>query len=283
MSSFAKGITFTMGGTKYEVLAEGGTDLSSNLVYVPCEERETADPRTLVMWKAEAKLARGDILINDAQAAARPHSPYSDSLQQIADLKRRIYAIERRRVNLLKIDDPESQVLLRDNIVRPNKSFDIWTYTRSSYDPRPKREIQHMKIHGILLAVQANSAPVEHFHFDISDQFESRCQTSGDTLTTQGTVKVELAEDLRTVHGLRPSFIPGNLGGHIVLDVELKALCKYAVGTAIINACIARAAYVRDVKAPGLKMNKIAFPEIGDHMIAIVGVCLEIYADDQAA
>ncbi len=64
MGSFIKGMTFTMEGKEYEVVNEGTNDPASCLVYVLSQEKETADPQTLRMWKAEAKLARGDIMIS---------------------------------------------------------------------------------------------------------------------------------------------------------------------------------------------------------------------------
>lgn len=286
MGSFIKGMTFTMEGKEYEVLSEGTNDPSSCMVYVLRQEKETADPETIRMWKAEARLARGDIMIsgyiddrkNEQKEKFFP--PVIDPLEQIAELKKRIQAIEQRRLTLYRIDDPKGAVLLQDNVVRPNKHFDIWKYTQASgQGPRQKRNIQYVKIRGVVLVITANNQQAEHFLFNITDQLQPLCRIAGDTLSSDGKIRLNLTSELQTIQGGRTALITEQLGGRIELEVELKLNCQYRTGMAIINAQIIQAAYIRDVNAPGLKINRIAFPELGDHMIAVEGVCLDIYTE----
>lgn len=206
------------------------------------------------------------------------YPPVTDPLEQIAELKKRILAIEQRRLTLLKIDDPKGHVLLQDNVVKPNKTFDIWEYTRASGDYVKKhRPIQYIKIRGIMIAVSGNSHFLEHFLFNISDQLQPCCRITGDSLSSEGKIKIDLGPKVQTIQGARTQIINENLGGRIELAIDLKLNCKYESGETKIMANISQAAYIREVKAPGLKINKIAFPEIGDHMIAIEGVCVDIY------
>lgn len=287
MSSFMKGMTFTMGGKEYEVLAEGTNDPSSCLVYVPRYEKETADPLTIRMWKAEAKLARGDIMIsgyaddgerNGVRSTFYP--PVTDPLEQIAELKKRIQAIERRRLTLLKVDDPTGVVLLQDNVVRPNKAFDIWDFTRASGDiAKKERHIQYVKIRGLMLVISGNSALTERFLFNIADQLQPCCRIAGDTLSSEGKIKIDLTSRLKTIQGGLTQLLTDDMGGKIELAVELRLNCKYATGMTSINARILQAAYIREVNGPGFKINNLTFPEIGSHLIAIEGICVDIYTD----
>ncbi|MCX4309077.1 MAG: hypothetical protein OSJ28_02060 [Desulfovibrio sp.] len=287
MGSFIKGMTFTMEGKEYEVVNEGTNDPASCLVYVLSQEKETADPQTLRMWKAEAKLARGDIMISgySEESGKQPardsfYPPVTDPLEQIAELKKRIHAIEQRRISLLKVDDPKAQILLQDNVVRPNKPFDVWNYTKSSGDTsKQNRKIQYVKLRGIMLVITSNSNQVEHFLFNISDQLQPCCRIAGDTLSSEGKIKIDLSAQVQTIQGNKTQILTSELEGRIELAVELKLNCKYATGLTIINAQIVQAAYIRDVNAPGLKINKIAFPEIGNHMIAVEGICVDIYTE----
>lgn len=285
MSSFMQGMTFTMEGKEYEVLTEGTSDPSSCLVYAPRHEKETADPLTIRMWKAEAKLARGDIMISGyADESRRPGDsffpPVIDPLEQIAELKKRIRAIEQRRLTMLKIDDPKGQILLQDNVVRPNKNFDIWAYTKSSGGSSKRdRNIQYIKLRGVVLAISGHGSQLEHFLFNISDQLQPCCRIAGETLSSEGKVKIDLTPRLQTIQGARTQILTESLGGRIELGIELRLACQYQSGATVINAKICQASYIRDVNAPGIKINKLAFPEIGDHMIAIEGVCVDIYTD----
>lgn len=287
MGSFVKGMTFTMEGKEFEVLSEGTNDPASCLVYVPSKEKETADPLTLRMWKAEAKLARGDIMISgysddSGQEGSKGsfYPPVTDPLEQIAELKKRIHAIEQRRISLLKVDDPKSAVLLQDNVVRPNKTFDIWQYTKASGDSvKQQRNIQYVKIRGLMLIITSKTSQLEHFLFNISDQLQPLCRIAGDTLSSEGRIKIDLSSQLQTIQGTRTKILTPALEGRIELAVELKLSCQYATGQTVISAKIVQAAYIREVNAPGLKINRIAFPEIGEHMIAIEGVCVDIYTD----
>lgn len=285
MGSFSKGMIFTMGGAEYEVLAEGTNEPSSDIVYAPASERDTSEPFTMSSWKAEAKLARGDILINgySADKLGEKEVFYPrviDPLEQIAELKKRIRAIERRRLSLLKADDPRGRVLLQDNVVRPNKPFDIWEYTRTSGDiAKRERKIQYVKIRGVMLIISGQSGHTERFLFNIGDQLQPLCRVSGDTLTSEGKIKIDLTSHMRTSRGGRTKIITDDIGGRIELGVELRLNCKVTTGLASVNAKITQAAYIRDVNAPGLKIGRVAFSELGDYFIAIEGVGLDIYTD----
>lgn len=276
-----------MEGKEYEILSEGTNEPSSCIVYVLRHEKETADPQTLRMWKAEAKLARGDIMISGYTDESGPkgnkdsfYPPVTDPLEQIAELKKRIHAIEQRRLTLLKIDDPKGQVLLQDNVIRPNKTLDIWEYTKSSGDSLKKqRNIQYVKIRGLMMVISGHSNQLERFLFNISDQLQPCCRIAGDTLSSEGKIKIDLSPQIQTIQGARTQIIHEGLGGRIELAIELKLNCKYESGLIAINSKIMQAAYIRDVNAPGLKINKIAFPEIGSHMIAVEGICIDIYTD----
>lgn len=285
MPNFLKGMTFTMGGKEYEIISEGTNDPSSCIVYVERHEKETGDPQSLRMWKAEAKLARGDIMISGYTDEERNkkfkdsfYPPVTDPLEQIAELKKRILAIEERRLTLLKIDDPKGHVLLQDNVVKPNKVFNVWEYTQTSGDwAKKSRPIQYIKIRGIMIVVSANSHLLEHFLFNISDQLQPCCRILGDTLSSEGRIKIDLIPQVQTIQGAKTQIFNENLGGRMELTIDLKLNCQYESGEAKIAANISQAAYIRDVNAPGLKINKIAFPEIGEHMIAIEGICLDVY------
>lgn len=287
MASFMKGMTFTMEGKEYEVLSEGTKDPSSCLVYVLSQEKETADPQTIRMWKAEAKLARGDIMISgytedSGRNAPKDtfYPPITDPLEQIAELKKRIHAIEQRRLTLLKVDDPKGHVLLQDNVVRANKTFDIWKYTQSSGDAaKQPRNIQYVKLRGIMLILSNSSGQPEHFLFNITDQLQPCCRITGDTLSSEGKIKIDLSPQLQTIQGIKTQILSADIGGKIELTVELRLTCQYATGMTAINAKIIQAAYIRDVNGPGLKISKLAFPEIGNHMIAVEGICVDIYTD----
>lgn len=276
-----------MEGKEYEILSEGTNEPSSCIVYVLRHEKETADPQTLRMWKAEAKLARGDIMISGYTDESRSrgskdsfYPPVTDPLEQIAELKKRIHAIEQRRITLLKIDDPKGQVLLQDNVIRPNKTLDIWEYTKSSGDSLKKqRNIQYVKIRGLMMVISGHANQLEHFLFNISDQLQPCCRIAGDTLSSEGKIKIDLSPQIQTIQGTRTQIIHEGLGGRIELAIELKLNCKYEAGLIAINSKIIQAAYIRDVNAPGLKINKITFPEIGNHMIAVEGICIDIYTD----
>lgn len=286
MTSFLKGMIFTMEGKEYEVVAEGTSDPSSCLVYVLRHEKETADPQTIRMWKAEAKLARGDIMINgyadDSRRSSKDsfYPPVTDPLEQIAELKKRIQAIEQRRLTLLKVDDPKGNVLLQDNVVRANKTFDIWKYTKTSGDHiKQTRNIQYVKLRGIMLIITNSDNPAEHFLFNITDQLQPCCRIAGDTLSSEGKIKIDLSPQIKTIQGAKTQILAQEIGGRIELTIELRLNCQYGTGMMAINAKISQAAYIRDVNGPGLKINKIAFPEIGNHMIAIEGICVDIYTD----
>lgn len=268
-------------------MTAGTNEPSSKMVYAPAGDRDGADPLTISSWKAEAKLARGDILINgynDAGADTRDvfYSPVIDPLEQIAELKKRIRAIERRRISMLKADDPDGRVLLRDNVVRPNKPFDIWAYTKTSGDiAKRERKIHYVKIRGVMLVISGQSGWTEHFLFNIADHLQPLCRVSGDTLFSEGKIKIDLTSHIRTACGAQTKIITENLGGRIELGIDLRLNCKYASGLTAVNAKITQAAYIRDVNGPGLKISRVAFPELGDHFIAIEGVCLDIYVDGQ--
>lgn len=274
-----------MGGKEYEIISEGTNDPSSCIVYVLRHEKETGDPQSLRMWKAEAKLARGDIMISGYVDEERNrkfkdsfYPPVTDPLEQIAELKKRILAIEQRRLTLLKVDDPKGHVLLQDNVVKPNKTFNIWEYTQASGDyVKRHRPIQYIKIRGIMIAVSGNSHFLEHFLFNISDQLQPCCRIVGDMLSSEGKIKIDLGPQIQTIQGARTQIFNDNLGGRIELGIDLKLNCQYESGEIKVVANISQVAYIREVNAPGLKINKIAFPEIGDHMIAVEGVCLDIY------
>lgn len=287
MGSFMKGMTFTMEGKEYEILEEGTSDPSSCLVYILRNEKDTADPLTLRMWKAEAKLARGDIMISgyaeDQGNSNRNifYPPITDPLEQIAELKKRIQAIEQRRLSLLKADDPKGFVLLQDNVVRPNKTFDIWAYTRASGDIAKKdRDIQFIKLRGLILVL--SGAQVEHYLFNISDQLQPCCKIAGGTLSSEGKIKLDITPRIKTIQGKPTSLLTGSLGGRVTLDVELGLNCQIRTGMTIIKASILQAAYIREVNAPGLRINSLELPELGDHMLAIEGVCVDIYTDGHA-
>lgn len=283
MNKFTKGAFFIMGGKEYEVLAEGTDDPASCLVYAPAHETEHADPLTIRMWKAEAKLARGDIMIRGHEEnlghATSFYPPIKDPLEQIAELKKRIQAIEERRVTLLKIDDPLGQVLLQDNIVRPNKAFDIWAYTLSSGIGRCHRNIQYIKTRGLIINLSANNAPTEHLLFNIGDQIQPCCSINGDNLSSEAKIKIELTPGLKTIQGGKTAILTPELKGKIGLTIEICVNCKYQTGMTMINANILQAAYLRDVKSPVLKIDNLAFPEIGDHAVAIEGICVDIYTE----
>lgn len=283
MSNFRKGCTFTMGGKEYEVISANGNDPASSLVYAERQDIHHTDPQTIRLWKAEAKLARGDIMLNGyiEKPANRdgffPQLP--DPLAQIAELKRRIRAIEERRVILLKSEDPTGQILLQDNIVRPNKPFDIWSCVAEDKTPH---SIQFIKIRAVVLSV-ASAAQTENFLFNIDDQLLSACRISGDSLFCEGKVRLDLSPELQTIQGNPTQILSHDLGGKIELGIELRLHCKYLTGLAIVNANILSASYTRDIKAPGLKISKLAFPEIGEHTIAMEGVNLDIYTEGHEA
>lgn len=283
MSKFIKGTIFTMGGKEYEVLTAGTDDPASSLVYAPLHEDDSSDPLSIRLWKAEAKLARGDIMINGYEENPTIkdsfYPPVIDPLEQIAELKKRIRAIEERRVLLLKVNDPLNQILIQDNIVRPNKAFDIWAYTSASPQNINKRNIQYIKIRGLVLALSTSSNKIEHFLFNIADQLQPCCRISGDTLSSVGEIKIDLSSELKTIQGSKTSILTSELGGKIELGIELRLNCKFATGLSIISSNILHAAYTREIKAPGLKINKLSFPEIGEHMIVIEGVWLDIYTE----
>lgn len=283
MRKFTKGAIFIMGGKEYEVLAEGSEDPASCLVYAPVHEAEHADPLTIRMWKAEAKLARGDIMLRGHDEtpshATSFYPPIKDPLEQIAELKRRIQAIEERRVTLLKIDDPLGEVLLKDNIVRPNKPFDIWAYTLSSGVGRNHRNIQYIKTRGLILTLSANNAQTEHLLFNIGDQIQPCCAIKGNNLSSEAKIKIELSPNLKTIQGGKTTILTPELRGKIELTIELRVNCQYQNGMTVVNANILQSAYLRDVNSPVLKIDNLAFPEIGEHMVAIEGVCVDIYTD----
>lgn len=282
MASFKKGTIFTMCGKEYEVVTEGSDEPSSCLVYVPRHEKDTADPISIRMWKAEAKLARGDIMISGHERSEKEtfnnfYPSITDPLEQIAALKKRIHAIEERRLTLLKADDATGHVMLQDNVVRTNKSFDIWSYVRSTDHSRPRRNIQYIKLRGLILTISAASSSTEHFLFNITEQLQPCCRFAGDTMISEGVIKIDLGPELRTIQGCKTDILKDELEGKIELSVDIKMNCKYETGVTIVKSNILQCAYIRDVKAPGLKIGKLAFPEIGDHMIAVLGVSLDIY------
>ncbi len=289
MTNFMKGMTFTMEGKEYEILSEGTNDPSSYLVYVALHENEGEDPKTLRIWKAEAKLARGDITINghidEEIRKKRGENPYpvlSDPLEQIADLKRRIMAIEERRLSLLKIDDPKGHALLQDNVFRPNKAFNIWDYTLTSGDYLKKsRAIQYIKIKGIIIGISVNSQILEHFSFNISDQVQPGIPVSDDTLVAEGRVKIVLDSQAQTIQGAKTRIIHEDLGGRIELEMDMGISCVCNSGEFKTQANFSKVAYIRDVNAPGLLINRIAFPEIGNHMVGIEGISADIYISGQ--
>lgn len=282
MTSFIKGMTFTMGGKEYEVVAEGSSDPSSCMVYVPCHEKETADPQSIRIWKAEAKLARGDIMISGYTSDRHKQEAFFptvvDPLQQIAELKRRIHAIEQRRISLLKADDPASHVLLQDNVVRPNKQFDIWQYTRTSGDIAKRgRTIQFIKIRGLVLSLAATAT--EYFLFNIADQLQPCCKVSGDTLTSEGKIKLDLTPELHTVKGTPTRLLTLPQGMRMELTVETALDCKFASGLTMIQANILQFSCLRNVNAPKLRFQPVPFPE-QDYSIGIEGVCIDVYTEE---
>ncbi|MBD5607725.1 MAG: hypothetical protein HDQ93_02605 [Desulfovibrio sp.] len=287
MGSFLKGMTFTMEGKEYEVIGEGTDDPSSCLVYVLRDEKETADPQTLRLWKAEAKLARGDIMISgysdDRKSEDRRGSfypPVIDPLEQIAELKKRIQAIERRRISLLKVDDPKGSVLLQDNIVRPNKRFDLWNYTRASGDLVKKaRKIQYAKLRGIALSLSAPGAIPELFLFNISDQLQPCCRIADNSLSSEGRIKLDLSSRLKTVLGKPSGILSPDMGGRVELDVELRLECDRTDGMMIVRANISRASFIREINAPSLTLDKIGLTDLAELKIAIEGICVDMYTD----
>lgn len=289
MGSFTKGATFTMEGKEYEVLSEGSNDPASCIVYVLRSEKETADPMTLRLWKAEARLARGDIMLNGGHDLPLPQReekdtffpPVSDPLEQIAELKKRIQAIEQRRLSLMKADDPKGEVLLQDNVVRPNKEFNIWNYTRAAGIARKDRNIQYVKIRGLMIAISGGNRKMEYFLFNIADQLQPCCRIAGRTLSSTGSVKIDLSPRLQSILGRPTQILSGDLfQGRIELSIEIRLNCQWATGVTSINARISQAAYIREVNGPVLKINRVSFPEIGNHMIAIEGICIDVYTDN---
>lgn len=283
MTSFVKGMTFTMGGKEYEVLSGGTSDPSSSLVYVPRYGKNITDPSTLRIWKAESRLARGEIMINgfaEADSAGQQGSSFYpeslDPLEQIAELKKRISSIENRRVTLWKEEDHSSRILLQDNLVKPNKAFDIWAYAKASVD-FCQRPIQYVKLRGLLLALSGNGGKIEHFLFNISDQLSPTCRITGDTLSSEGKIRIDLTPGMTTIQGAPTTIISDDLDGRVELTIELRLLCQYLTGHTIIHANILQAAYIREVNGPGLKTGRLAFPELGEHAIAIEGISMDIY------
>lgn len=279
MPIFTKGTIFTMAGKEYEVLAEGGDDPSSCLLYAPRHEKDTADPLTIRMWKAEAKLARGDIMINgqpenSGSGIINPfYPPITDPLEQIAELKKRIHAIEQRRVILLKSRDPSGQILLQDNIVRPNRPFDIWTLAANGEQKSP---IQYIRPRALILTISNNDNP-EHFLFNIAGQIPPCCRAVEDVITADGQVSIKLGPELHTIRGTRTDILNNDFSGRIELEIGLRLRCKYESGVTTISAQIQRCSYIREVNSPSLKMDKLTFPEIGDHLITILGINVDIY------
>lgn len=276
MPIFTKGAIFTMGGKEYEVLEEGGDDPSSCLLYAPRHEKDTADPLSIRMWKAEAKLARGDIMLNsqpENAGASQFYPPITDPLEQIAELKKRIQAIERRRVILLKSRDPSGQILLQDNIVRPNRPFDIWTLAANGEQKSP---IQYIRPRALILTISSNDSP-EHFLFNIAGQIPPCCRAVADVLTSEGQVAIKLGPELQTIRGDRTDILNNDFSGRIELEIGLSLRCKYQSGLTTISAQIQRCSYIREVNSPTLKMDSLTFPEIGDHLITILGINVDIY------
>lgn len=285
MGTFQKGMTFSMHGKEYEVLSAVGEDANACIVYVLAAEKESADPLTMRASRAEYRLARGEIRITgydpdalDDGDAARP--AIYDPLEQIAELKKRIHAIEQRRLSLLKADDPRGETLLQDNVIRPNKEFNIWDYTKTSGVSQDGRNIQYVKIRGLIIVLSSQNRLTEHFLFNISDQLQPSCRIAGDTLSSEGRVKIDLSARLQTIQGDRTQILsPDMFRGHIELSIELGLKCQWASGLTIINAGIAQASYIREINAAGFRMSSLAFPEIGNHMLAIEGVCVDVYTD----
>lgn len=281
MPIFTRGAIFTMGGKEYEVVTEGTDDPSSCLVYVPRHEKDTADPLTIRMWKAEAKLARGDIMINGQRHDDGPsafYPPVADPLEQIAELKKRIHAIERRRVVLLKSRDPEGQILLQDNMIRPNKPFDIWSLAASGTDaPKP---IQYIRPRSLVLTISGGDIP-EHFLFNIADQIPPCCRAKGDTLTSEGRVRLNLGPDLKTIQGINTDILGPGLAGRIELEIDLKLICKFSTGLTTLFAQIFQCSFIRTVNSSSVKIGKLVFPEIGDYLVAILGISVDIYTIGQ--
>lgn len=279
MPIFTKGAVFTMGGKEYEVLAAGDDNPASCMLYVPRHEKDTADPLTIRMWKAEAKLARGDIMINSqpedsASAQANPfYPPITDPLEQIAELKKRIQAIEQRRVILLKSRDPSGQILLQDNIIRPNRPFDIWTLAANGEQKSP---IQYIRPRALILTISSNDNP-EHFLFNIAGQIPPCCRAVDDVLSADGQVSLKLGPELHTIRGGRTNILTNDFAGRIELEIGLRLRCKYESGLTNLSAQIQRCSYIREVNSPTLKMDRLTFPEIGDHIITILGINVDIY------
>ena len=272
-----------MNGKEYEVLSEGSADPSSCLIYAPRHEKNFAEPSSLRMWKAEARLARGDIMINGypnkfsgVSRGGRFYPSIHDPLEQIAELKKRILDIENTRVTLWKEKDPGSLILLQDNLVRPNKAFDVWAYAKAGvYVQRP---IQHIKLRGLLLALSGNKGQIERFLFNISDQLSPTCRFKDDCLSSEGKIRIDLTPDMINIHGVKTTIISDNLDGCVELAIDIRLVCQYLTGHTIIHANILQAAYIRQINAPGMKTAHLAFPEIGEHMIAIEGISLDVYA-----
>lgn len=278
MTSFVKGMTFTMGGKEYEVLSAGGSDPSSSLVYAPAEDASLKNSHSLRIWKAESRLARGDIMISgypESEGGTVCLPDAIDPLAQISELKRRIQEIEDRRVTLYRAYDPSAQILLKDNLVRPNKVFDIWAFANTT----KARPIQYVKLRGLLLALSSAQGGLEHFLFNISDQLSPTCRIEGDSLNSEGKIRVNLSPEMRTIQGNPPSIISANMDGKVELTMELRLACQFLTGQMIIHANILQAAYIRAINAPGMKTATLAFPEIGEHMIAIEGISVDIYTD----
>lgn len=285
MGTFLKGMTFTMQGKEYEVLSADGDEANACIVYVLAAERETGDPLTMRASRAEACLARGDIQITGYDPAS-PGGPKSaspavyDPLEQIAELKKRIQAIEQRRLTLLKADDPRGETLMQDNVIRPNKEFNIWDYTKTAGVSQDGKNIQYVKIRGLIIVLSSQNRLTEHFLFNISDQLQPSCRIAGDTISSDGRVKIDLSGRLQTIQGDRTQILsPELFRGHIELSIELGLKCQWASGLTTINAGIVQAAYTREINAAGFRMSSLAFPEIGNHMVAIEGVCVDVYTD----
>lgn len=164
--------------------------------------------------------------------------------------------------------------------MRPNKEFNIWDYTRTSGVSQEGRNIQYVKIRGLIIVLSSQNRLMEHFLFNISDQIQPSCRIAGDTLSSEGRVKIDLSPRLQTIQGDRTQILAADaFRGHIELAIELGLKCQWASGVTTISAGIVQASYIREVNAAGFRMSSLAFPEIGNHMLAIEGVCVDVYTD----
>lgn len=279
MSNFRKGATFTMNGEEYEVLTEGDNDPASCLIYAPLHC--STEPLSIRLWKEEAKLARGDITINGEDEATSPDQEFTlelpDPAARIIELKKRIRAIEKRRIVMRKSADPEGQTLLHDNIVRPNKPFDIWTY--ANHKNRHGRIIQFIKIQSIVIAITKGD-DTERFLFNLAPNAMPNCRVGNGRIFLEGQVQINLNSQLQTIQGKNTRLIAFDPEWHLELLLALRLHCKATCGHALANANIIKASFAHNTNAPGLRLAMPSLLDASNSAIIVVGLGLDIYAEE---